>query len=271
MRVRQAFLARPVEGAENSERKAEAAEIRKIFHDMAKDDDEKYEMERVDINGDGQEDMIFWQISQELDPKTDLFLFLRGADRLLPKRPTQVLHCRGFPILIGPPQKVSPLCDLDGDGVCELVMMALKNAVISKNTVVEMIFSKGVDWTLTVNAWKRNAFSRDQKGVLNLTSTLPGEMGAQPLFLMDGDFNRDGRPDLLVRRSASQWNIYLSAIGKEWFAPEPAAALELPNDTYFEIRDMNRDGQSDLVARSSQNSNLTIFLSRSLGEKGRGR
>jgi len=271
MRLRQSFLAHPIEGDEKKERKAEVAVIRKILHDMAKDDDDLYEMERVDINGDGQEDLIFWQISQELDPKTDLFLFLRGADGQIPKKPTQVLHCRGFPILIGPSQKVSPLCDLDGDGVCELVMMTLKNAVISKNTVVEMIFTKGVDWTLTVNAWKRGAFSKDQRGALNLTSTLPGEMGAQPLFRINGDFNRDGRPDLLVRRSAGQWNIYISAAGKEWFAPESAAALELPNDGYFEIRDLNRDRQSDLVVRSSQDSSLMIFLSRSFGEKARGR
>ena len=50
------------------------------------------------VDGDGREDLILWQVSGKLDVKTDLYLFLRGADQKLPERPTQILHCRGFPI-----------------------------------------------------------------------------------------------------------------------------------------------------------------------------
>ena len=58
-------------------------------------------MDRVDVDGDGREDLVLWQVSGKLDIKTDIYIFLRGADQKWPERPTQVLHCRGLPIPTG--------------------------------------------------------------------------------------------------------------------------------------------------------------------------
>ena len=57
-----------------------------------------------------------WQVNDKLDFKTDIYIFLRGADQKLPERPTQILHCGGFPIPIGSTYEASPVMDLNGDG-----------------------------------------------------------------------------------------------------------------------------------------------------------
>src|SRR5215472_6126962 len=82
--------------------------------------------QRVDINHDGREDLVVQRVSGALDPKTDIFLFIRGPDGKLPERATEVLHCSGFPLAIGPERTVSAVCDLDGDGTCELMLASPK-------------------------------------------------------------------------------------------------------------------------------------------------
>jgi hypothetical protein len=74
----------------------------------------------VDLNGDGQKDLVIWQVLGELDFKTDVYVFLHGADGKLPDQPTQVLHCRGFPIPIGSSQSQCPVGHLAGDGTYQL-------------------------------------------------------------------------------------------------------------------------------------------------------
>jgi hypothetical protein len=109
-------------------------------------------IDRVDADGDGRADLILWQVSGKLDLKTDVYVFLRGADQQLPERPTQILHGRGFPIPIGS-KKVTSLAN---------------------------------------------------------------------------DLNGDGRPDLLVRRSETRWNILFSTTDGHWFAPQPALTFDAP-------------------------------------------
>ena len=267
LRVDQSFHAKP-ERERDKEPENEA--IRKIIADMKKNNPAGTpHRDRVDVDGDGREDLVLWQVSGKLDVKTDIYIFLRGADQQLPERPTQVLHCRGFPIPIASRRERSPIqwspagspvSDLNGDGICELVLLELKTRLTSAG-VVETALSHGVDWSLTIRSFQHGAFSRSPDASVPLTAILPAEvLSGWPLFIQ-GDFNGDGRPDLLVRRSDTQWNIFFSTTDGRWFAPQPAMTFDAPAHGYFEIEDLNGDGLSDIILHELDQPNLSIFMS----------
>ena len=125
---------------------------------------------------------------------------------------------------------------------------------------MEMALSKGLDWTLTIRSFNHDAFSSSPDATVALTAILSVEaLEAWPLFIC-GDFNGDVRPDFVVQRSATQWNILFSTTDGRWFSPEPAMTFETPLKGYFEIKDLNGDGRSDIVLRARDDPRLVIFL-----------
>jgi hypothetical protein len=91
-----------------------------------------------------------------------------------------------------------------------------------------------------------------------------------PIFIQ-GDFNGDGRPDLLVRGLGTQWNIFLSTTDGRWFAPQPAMTFDAPGHGYIEINDLNGDGLSDIIWHEPAEHRLSIFMSPSHQAKGKNR
>ena len=117
--------------------------IRKILDDMKKAGKANPpEIDRVDVDGDGREDLVLWQLKGNPALKTDVYIFLRGADEQLPEQPTHVLHCRGFPFPFGPKHEWSPMHDLNGDGVCELVLLELKTSIFSASGGFEIMLAR---------------------------------------------------------------------------------------------------------------------------------
>jgi hypothetical protein len=265
--VEQSFRAKP-DQVRDQEPENEA--VRKILDDMKKNTAAGLpQTDRVDVDGDGREDLVLWQVSGKLDFKTDLYIFLRGASQQLPERPTQILHCRGFPIPIGSTYKRSPVHDLNGDGVCELVLLDMKTRIISESGLVEMLVSHGLDWALTIRLFQHGTFSRSPDAFAPVTGILPSEVLAGWPFLVQGDFNGDGRLDLLVRRSDTQWNIFCSTTDGHWFAPQPAMTFDVPTRGYIEIQDLNGDGLSDIIWHEWDKPNLSIFMSPPRQAKGK--
>ena len=268
LRVQQSFRAKP---DEKRDQEPENAAIRKIIDDMKKNAAASLpRMDRVDVDGDGLEDLVLWQFSGKLDFKTDLYLFLRGTGRQLPERPTQILHCRGFPIPIGSTEEMSPVNDLNGDGICELVLLEPKTPFASPGGLVEMALSHGVDWSLTIRSFHGGAFARNPDPSVPVTTILllDEDLNEWPIFIQ-GDFNGDGRRDLLVKRSETQWNILFSTTDGRWLAPQPAMTFNAPAHGYFEINDLNGDGLSDIVWHQPDEARLSIFMSSSRQAKGR--
>jgi hypothetical protein len=268
MRIQQVFLAGP-EDVLPAKKEDENDAIKKIIRDMEKESAwHEHDADRVDLDGDRQEDLVLWWAGGELDPKTDIRLFLRGADNQLPEQPTQILRCRGLPIRVGPRQLVSPMCDLNGDGVCELVLVALKTTITSWSSLVDMAISRGVDWVFTIRFFNGRAYSKSPNAHIDMTTMLPAEIGVPELFLVDGDFNGDGRRDVLVKRSVNQWDVFLSSAGAGWFAAKPALTLETPMEGYFDIQDLNGDGLSDMAFYNRDEAHIQIFLSSPRQNKG---
>ena len=270
MRVYHSFRAKP---DPKPHREPESEAIRKILADMKKADNvHPPRIDRVDVDGDGREDLVLWQVKGNLALKTDVCVFLstfrssatedgRDVDDQWPERPTQALHCRGFPIPLGPKEEWSPLHDLDGDGICELVLLDFKTSVLSADGLVEVFLAHGIDWALTIRTFHGGAFSGSPDASVRVTGILPSEILSGWTVMLQGDFNGDGRPDLLVRRSETQWNIFLSATDGHWFAPQPAMTFDAPAQGYMEIQDLNGDGRSDIVWREPEARRLSIFIS----------
>ena len=278
LRVQQSFCAQP--GPERDQ-EPENETIRKIIADMKKNGDAGIiKMDRVDIDGDGREDVVLWQYRVNLGFKTDIYIFLstlrsaatedgRGADQKLPERPTQILHCRGLPIPIGSTEELSLMHDLKGDGTYELVLLEIKTGITSASGLVKTALAHGLDCSLTIRSFQHGAFSRSPDASVPVTVILALESLSAWPFCIQGDFNGDGRPDLLVRRSDTQWNIFFSTTDGHWFAPQPAMTFNVTARGYVETADLNGDGLADIIWHELDGPNLSIFMSPPRQAKGK--
>ena len=256
--IQQSYQARP----QDDDQKPENEAIRKIFEDMKKDSPEAdVTMDLMDVDGDGRKDVVLWKVSGKWDFRTDFYIFLRGADGKLPDRPTQVLHGRGLPIPLGNEFHWSPLGDLNGDGVCELVLLEFKTSATSVSGALETALSHGLDWGLTIRSFRHGGFPGSAEASLPITMILPAEMLQEWPIFIKGDFNGDGRPDVLTRRTETQWNIFLSTADGQWFAPQPAITFETPAQGYMTVRDLNGDGLADIFWYEPDDNRISIFMS----------
>ena len=263
--VRQSFRAKRNKSAEQPENEA----IRKILEGMKKTISPRLVgTNHFDVNGDGRKDAIFWQFFPGLDPKTDIYLFLRGADGKLPDRPTQILHCRGFPIPVGsthPP--FSPVARLKNDGAYQVVLVELATTMTSASSLLDMALSGGLECALTIRSFNGATFSGNPDATIPIRTIMPIVTFAPvedlnyELFFLCGDFNADGRPDLIVKRATSQWSIFFSTADGRWFAPQPAATFDTQMQGNFEIKDLNGDGRSDIILRAWDDARIFVGVS----------
>ena len=220
---------------------------------------------RADLNGDGRADFIPWRVLGDWDRTTDIYVYLRGADGKLPERPSQVLHCLGFPIPVGTSQRPEPVADLKGDGKYDLVLLEPHLQFTSISSVVDTLLSRGVDMALTIRPFTHGAFPRTAEVGVTCKALHSIYGSYQWPFFIYGDFNHDGRPDFVIQRTNDRWEIYCSTNDGHWFQPQPALTVELPGEGYFErhyfeIADLNGDGRADMVSHDLDDPRLFIFL-----------
>jgi hypothetical protein len=132
--------------------------------------------------------------------------------------------------------------------------------VATASGLAEAMTAGGMDWVMSIRTFKNGVFSSRPDASLEFTTMVPPESGPKQFILLDGDFNGDGRPDLLVRRSLSQWQVFLSSTNGTWFEPQPSLSFEMPEGE-FTIRDLNGDGRADLIVQPWNEPRLDIYLS----------
>jgi len=246
--------------------------IRKLMDDMERaEKGEQPHLERVDVNGDGREDLVLWQLRSKLPVKTDIYIFLapapgtgaeagHGTGQQWPDQPTQVMHCRGLPLPTGSSYQWTPLHDLNGDGIPELVLLELKTSILSADGLLDTFLTHGLDWLLTVRTFHAGTFSASPEASVPATGILPAEVLNGWTFLIQGDFNGDGRPDFLMRRSDTQWNVFFSTTDGRWFEPQPALTFDTTRQGYMEFQDLDGDGLTDIIWHDEENRNLAIYM-----------
>jgi hypothetical protein len=221
---------------------------------------------RKDINGDGNEDVVLLHLVQDVDVKTNIIIFLRQKDGKLGEKPSRVLRCRGIPVKgdYPGPSYFSPFVDINKDGYPDIVMIELKAQLLSVSSLVEAVVSKGLDWVLTIRLFEEGkGYSNRADFKMDVTTMLP--MSEQFVYSInfDGDFNADGRPDLIIRRDLTQCNIYLSSLATGFYEKEFKLQLEMPEQGRMSVQDLNSDGISDIYLIDYEKGKIAVFLSES--------
>jgi len=219
---------------------------------------------REDINRDGNEDVVLLHLVQDVDVKTNIIIFLRQADGKLPEKPSQVLRCRGIPVEgnYPGPSYFTPFVDTNKDGYPEIVMIELKAQLLSISSLLEAVVSKGLDWVLTIRQFKKGkGYSNQADFKMDITTMLPMSEGFAYSINFEGDFNTDGRPDLIIRRDLTNWNIYLSSLANGFYEKESKLQLEAQEQGQMFIQELNNDGISDIYLIDYEKGRITVFLS----------
>jgi hypothetical protein len=240
--------------------------IKKMVEKVSEKEMQACSIIREDINGDGNEDVILLHLMQDVDVKTNIIIFLRQKDDKLPEKPSQVLRCRGIPVKgdYPGPSFFSPFVDINKDGYPEIVMIELKDRLLSASSLVEAVVSKGLDWVLTIRLFKEGkGYSSRADFKMDVTTMLP--MSEQFVYSInfDGDFNSDGRPDLIIRRDLTQCNIYLSSLATGFYERESQLQFEMPAEGRMFVEELNSDGISDIYMIDYEKGKITVFLSES--------
>ena len=194
LEVGHAVRARPQDGRvqeKDAEMKATQELIGRITKEARWD---QYVVRHQDVNGDGREDLVLWRSQGDVSPAHDDRASAPGARmagcRSGPRVCCATAACRSAWIASW---DVSPFWDLDGDGRCELILVALKTRVTSWSGLVNLVVSGGVDWVFTVRSGRDGTYSGSPDFQMDVTSMTPRSASVSSLFSLDGDFNGDGR------------------------------------------------------------------------------
>jgi len=229
-----------------------------------------YGVERNDINRDGKQDLSFWYVHGVLDPTTKLVIFLRREDGSLPAEPDQDLRCRGIPanwVRTGR-HFFSPFIDTNNDGLLDIVFLEMKNVSMSFRSLLEMVTSEGIDWTFAVRLFHPGTgYSRRADYNKDLTGILPILEGWEDTINLRGDFNGDGRPDLMIRRTPRRVDIYCSSRKGDLYSRTPAMRMGVPAKGLTIVGDYNGDAISDILI-DDEEGEITLFLSERSTKKG---
>ncbi|MHC4478111.1 MAG: FG-GAP repeat domain-containing protein [Planctomycetota bacterium] len=263
---------RTIAEEESKRREEGSTDENEYIRKMLKKTKAKYRLvERRDIDNDGNKDVILLHIRADIDVKTNIIIFKRRQSGELPEKPDQILRCRGIPIIGDHPGSghSNPFYDINNDGFSDIVFMEFKNLLTSVGALFEMLTSEGMDWILTVRLYKSGkGFSDRADFKMDFKTMPPFSEHFADLINIEGDFNADGRKDLIIKRSTTQSDIYVSSLSNGFFEQQPRLRLETPLKGRIFVEDLNNDGISDIHMTDCENGRIAVFLSEPMKEKG---
>ncbi|MCA1567660.1 MAG: FG-GAP-like repeat-containing protein [Acidobacteria bacterium] len=146
--------------------------------------------------------------------------------------------------------------DFDGDGVLDLAVLT-----ISGNNTANL-------------PGKISLYYGDGAGGISSMTTLGGGWGNDPNSIAVGDFDGDGRADLVIDNGRSEQthaSVFLSAdlfqreIPLQWTGPRPSSSAFPISAFHVTAADVNADGKSDVVALVAQSREVLIALGGAAG------
>jgi hypothetical protein len=224
----------------------------------------------VDLNRDGKVDLIksTWLNEPSFVPghssgKVLVRTYVADEHGKLPPEPQQVFRKNDWTPAL-------PMVDVDGDGFLDLALgyspLDTREGVRKEITAKQLDFSlkfyfyrAGVGFPKEADCQRDVVIHMDQAALLL-------SWGRRQYFeryvQLGGDFNGDGKADLLVRDRNNVISVYFFVSRQKGFSPEPDLRFSCPElIDEWEIRDLNNDGVSDLIVKLEKQDAFRIFIS----------
>lgn len=232
-------------------------------------DDWRTTLAWVDINRDGRLDLIKSTISDGPSlvpglPSGKVLVAVYQADERgqIPATPAQVFRKSDWSGCL-------PLVDVDGDGFMDLVLGDIP--IDSREGVRNMVTAAMVNLDLRLHFFRPGAgFSSepDYKRRVpvyfgrNLAWSPDERLYSDKLLSLNGDFNGDGKKDLLVRDGRNKISVYFFNSRETGFSTRADLEFSCPEQMdWWQIRDLNGDGISDLIVKLEGQDRFRIFIS----------
>jgi len=223
-----------------------------------------------DLNRDGHPDLVASTISDEpsfipgLPPgKVLVAVYYAGEHGRIPPRPQQVFRKQDWSPFL-------PMVDVDGDGFMDLVLGDIP--IDSRDGLRDMITAEKLTLNLKFYFSRPGAGFPDapdyQRRVAthfdnDLVSTAESHLYDQKFLSLNGDFNGDGKRDLMVRDHGEGISVYFFVSRAAGFSAHAELDFHCPEPMdWWQIKDLNGDGISDLVVKLRNQNLYRVFLSR---------
>ena len=162
----------------------------------------------------------------------------------------------------------TPAADIDGDGEPDLVLGYLRFR--GRDDIVELLKTCSMVLSLRTHRHTPNGYATEpdaEREVSLSVERVQVQFGFDKMttlvrryLSLDGDFNGDGRRDLLLRHSDDEITIFTYDPQQGDFRERPAQRFQVENAAELLVRDLNGDGVSDLVVPCGSRP-LLVFLS----------
>lgn len=194
--------------------------------------------------------------------KVTVAIHRAGPDGRVPTAPTELFRKSDWSTGL-------PLVDLDGDGQKDLVLGFIP--IDSREGIRNMMLAREIRLTLKFYFGRHAGnFPKDP----DLQRTLPVHLDRETFFdqqqklyygralSFQGDFDGDGKKDLLVRDQKDKISVYRFLSPTAGFSPKPDRQFDCSESIlWWKVVDLNHDGVSDLLVKLAEGSQLRIFTS----------
>jgi hypothetical protein len=223
-----------------------------------------------DVNRDGRVDVIKntwlqepWFIPGTYSGKVTVQIFISDAGGGIPEKAAFTFRKNDW-------ISSMPVVDIDEDGFMDLVLGY--GLFDSRDGVRKSLTAKKLDHNLRVHFYHNDGFGRQpdcQKDVtiniehFGMHLTWSRRHYLQTQICVDGDFDGDGKRDLLVKDTKDKASVYFFISRQKGFSKNADMQFDdIRSVEKFITDDLNKDGFSDLIVMGSRKDSLKVFISK---------